>query len=274
MSTEEEPKVLSSVTVRGGTLKRLQHASSSTSTMMTLAIFFPSCYEKKCAANQATPVLYWLSGLTCDDTNFCMKAGDRAFEAANAEGIAMVMPDTSPRGVDVANVDSYDLGQGAGFYVNATQEPYKPHYQMYSYVTEELPVFLSKWYKLGSVNGNSADSLQSVAGHSMGGHGALTIAFRDPSKWASVSAFSPICNPTNCPWGEKAFNAYLGSIDAGREHDASVILSARGRPFVEFDDILIEQGLADNFYTQGQLKPESLQEAATKSGQKNYFEHA
>jgi S-formylglutathione hydrolase len=202
MDAEEEPTILSTVAVRGGTLKRMEHSSKSSSTNMTFAVFFPSSYEQNAKANKATPVLYWLSGLTCNDTNFCTKAGDRAFEAANAEGIAMVMPDTSPRGDGVANDDNYDMGQGAGFYINATEDPWKTHFQMYDYVTKELPVCLAKWYKIGSASNDEetilkgADLLQSISGHSMGGHGALTIAFRDPAHWASVSAFSPICNPT------------------------------------------------------------------------------
>ena len=133
--------------------------------------------------------MYWLSGLTCDDTNFAMKAGPRAFSAAEKEGIAIVMPDTSPRGSDdVANVDSYDLGIGAGFYVNATEEPYSSHYRMYDYVTEELPALLEEEFAIGK------DGMRGISGHSMGGHGALTIGLKNPGGWTSVSAFSPICN--------------------------------------------------------------------------------
>ena len=129
----------------------------------------------------------------------------------------MVLPDTSPRGDNVPNVDSYDLGQGAGFYIDATEDPYKEHYHMYQYVTEELPALITAEFQLGT--------LKSIFGHSMGGHGSLTIAIKDPASWVSVSTFSPICNPTNCPWGEKAFKAYLGSVEAGNAHDATVLLS-------------------------------------------------
>jgi len=259
-----EPELASCVRVGGedgGYLKRFSHKSASTGGEMTFSLFLPSSYEKSVAAGKVTPVIFWLSGLTCDDTNFSIKAGPRAFDAANRHGIAIVMPDTSPRGKDVANVDSYDLGQGAGFYVNATEEPYKPHYQMYSYVTEELPQLLDQQFKVGG------QGLKSISGHSMGGHGALTIAFKNPDQWASVSALAPICNPTHCPWGNKVFLAYLGSVEAGDAHDATVILSERGSPFAEFDDILIDQGTKDEFLQQ-QLAPNSLKEAAEKVGQK------
>lgn len=238
---------------KGGYYYRVKHASSSTGTDMTFGLYLPLNSGKD------TPVLYWLSGLTCNEANFSTKAGCRAFDAAEREGIAMVLPDTSPRGDDVPNVDSYDLGQGAGFYVNATEEPYQKNYHMYKYVTEELPALLSQDFELGS--------LKSVSGHSMGGHGALTLALKDPKAWVSVSAFSPICNPTKCPWGEKAFAAYLGSVEAGKAHDATVLLEERSTPLVEFDDILIDQGDDDEFLTE-QLKPEALLEAAKKCGQK------
>mmetsp|Transcript_2955 Transcript_2955/g.6843 ORF Transcript_2955/g.6843 Transcript_2955/m.6843 type:complete len:685 (-) Transcript_2955:193-2247(-) len=238
----------------GGSLLRLRHESTSTSTPMTFALFLPSSH----ALAPNLPALFWLSGLTCDDTNFSTKAS-AAFGAAEREGIALVIPDTSPRGDDVANDDNYDLGQGAGFYVNATQEPWAKHYQMYAYVTEELPALVEKEY------GIAAD-VKSVCGHSMGGHGALTLAFRDPKAWASVSAFAPICNPTACPWGTKAFTSYLGSVDAGSDHDATLLLKSKG-PFAEYDDILIDQGLADNFL-EGQLLPEKLEAAAAEVGQK------
>ena len=249
-------EILSKVRVggpKGGYYQKIKHASSSTGTDMTFGLYLPL------NAGKDTPVLYWLSGLTCSEENFSSKAGCRAFDAAEREGIAMVLPDTSPRGDDVPNVDSYDLGQGAGFYVNATEAPYDKHFHMYTYVTEELPVLLDAEFQLGS--------LKSIAGHSMGGHGALSIALKDPASWVSVSAFSPICNPTNCPWGEKAFTTYLGSVEAGKAHDATAILAQRSTPIVEFDDILIEQGDADNFLAE-QLKPETFQEAAIKCGQK------
>jgi S-(hydroxymethyl)glutathione dehydrogenase/alcohol dehydrogenase len=237
---------------KGGYYLRVKHASTSTKTDMIFGLYLPS-------SNPSPPVLYWLSGLTCDESNFSTKAGSRAFDAAGREGIAIVVPDTSPRGDDVPNVESYDLGQGAGFYVDSTEEPYKTNYQMYSYITKELPALLKEEYKL--------DGPKSVTGHSMGGHGALTIALTDPTSWVSVSAFAPICNPTKCPWGEKAFTAYLGSVDAGKPHDATCLLDSRGTPIVEYDDILIDQGTDDQFLKE-QLKPEALEAAADKCGQK------
>ena len=177
-----------------------------------------------------------------------------------SKGIALVMPDTSPRGDNVPNVDSYDLGLGAGFYINATCEPYSKHYQMLSYVTEELPALVLHHFNVGG-------EYKSISGHSMGGHGALTIALRDPSSWVSVSAFAPICNPTGCPWGRKAFEAYLGSVYAGQDHDATVLLSKRTTPLVEYDDILIDQGMGDQFLEE-QLHPNSFMEAAKSCNQK------
>ena len=239
---------------QGGYYKRVKHASTSTSTDMIFGIYLPTKMSTE------TPVLYWLSGLTCDDTNFAVKAGSRAFEAAEKQGIAIVMPDTSPRGDDsVPNVDSYDLGIGAGFYLDATEGPYSTHYHMYTYITRELPSVIKAEWGIGAIKG--------ITGHSMGGHGALTIALKSPADWASVSAFSPICNPTKCPWGEKAFNAYLGSVEAGQAHDATWLLDQRCAPIVEYDDILIEQGTADEFL-EGQLMLEAFKKAAEKCGQK------
>lgn len=249
----------------GGFYHRIKHSSKSTGTDMTFGLFLPSSYDPS-KASSSTPIMFWLSGLTCDDTNFAQKAGPIAFQAANREGIAIVMPDTSPRGsdgdnVDVADdVDAYDLGQGAGFYVDATQEPYAKHYNMRSYVTEELPQLLREEFN------NLGGEAKSICGHSMGGHGALSIALDDPESWASVSAFSPICNPTDSPWGKKAFTSYLGSVDAGTPFDATCILASRSTPLVEFDTILVDQGTNDDFLTE-QLKPERLLEAAKKCGQ-------
>mmetsp|Transcript_17370 Transcript_17370/g.28537 ORF Transcript_17370/g.28537 Transcript_17370/m.28537 type:complete len:457 (+) Transcript_17370:100-1470(+) len=257
-------KIISTNRVGSGSYYRISHDSNSTKTSMTFGLFLPSRFatniDESTANKENVPVIYWLSGLTCDDTNFAMKAG--AFSHAERENVALVMPDTSPRGDDVPNVDSYDLGVGAGFYVNATEEPYSTHYQMYTYVTEELPALLESQFNIGK------NGLRSISGHSMGGHGALTIALKDTNtSWVSVSAFSPICNPTKCPWGEKAFQAYLGSIDAGLAHDATVLLSEKGGA-AGYDEILIEQGADDNFLSGGQLFPENLVEAAKKAGQK------
>jgi len=256
-------KIISTNRVGSGNYMRISHDSTSTQTSMTFGLFVPSRFTANMDENainkENVPVIYWLSGLTCDDTNFAMKAG--AFSHAERENVALVMPDTSPRGEDVPNVDSYDLGVGAGFYVNATQEPYAKHYQMYTYVTEELPALLEEQFSIGK------QGLRSISGHSMGGHGALTIALKDTNKsWVSVSAFSPICNPTKCPWGDKAFKAYLGSVDAGLAHDATALLSENGATV--YDEILIEQGADDNFLSGGQLLPENLVEAAKSVGQK------
>lgn len=236
---------------------------------MIFGLFLPSGHE---TAKDATPVLFWLSGLTCDDTNFALKAGSRAFDQAEQEGIAIVMPDTSPRNdPSVPNVDSYDLGIGAGFYVNATEEPYKKHYHMYSYITEELPFLLENEFKLGQ------NGLRSITGHSMGGHGALTIALKDPESWVSVSAFAPIVNPTKVPWGEKAFQAYLGSVEAGEAHDATCLLARAGKAV--FDDILIDQGTDDEFLAK-QLTTEAFSNVAKTVGQpvtvnmRNGFDHS
>jgi S-(hydroxymethyl)glutathione dehydrogenase/alcohol dehydrogenase len=233
----------------GGTYHRIQHASSSTGTDMVFGLFLPS--------QPTESVLFWLSGLTCDESNFATKAG--AFGAAEEANLALVLPDTSPRGDAVPDVaDAYDLGQGAGFYVDATEAPYAENYQMYTYITEELVELLKKEYQLQH---------KSIAGHSMGGHGALAIALKASSTddWASVSAFSPIANPSDCPWGRKAFEAYLGSIDSGKSYDASMLLSDASS--IKYDDILIDQGTDDEFLMD-QLKPERLMEAAEKSGQK------
>lgn len=221
---------------------------------MTFGLFLPTCWKTN---GKPTPVLFWLSGLTCDDTNFANKAGSRAFNQAEKERIALVIPDTSPRGENVPDVDSYDMGVGAGFYVDATEEPYKRHYQMYSYITKELPSLLdSEFNKLGS------GGKKSITGHSMGGHGALTIALKEQNEWVSVSAFAPICNPTKVPWGKKAFEAYLGSIEAGKSHDATCLLNKK----TVFDEILIDQGTADQFLEQ-QLSTNALSVSAKQVGQ-------
>lgn len=238
---------------QGGYYLRAQHASTSTSTDMIFGLYLPSAVTSK------TPVLFWLSGLTCDDTNFAIKAGSRAFAAAEQHNIAIVMPDTSPRGNDsIPNVDSYDLGIGAGFYINATEPPYTTHYRMYDYITKELPTVLEAEWGIGQV--------KSIAGHSMGGHGALTIALKSPAEWVSVSALSPICNPTQCPWGKKAFMAYLGTVEAGQDHDATCLMLKQNTPFKPFDEILIDQGTDDEFL-ESQLNLDRFREAADKCGQ-------
>ena len=237
----------------GGYYHRIKHSSTSTGTDMIFGLFLPSTYN----LSSSTPVMFWLSGLTCDDTNFAQKAGAKAFDAAEKEGIAIVMPDTSPRGDDVPDDEGYDLGQGAGFYVDATKEPFAKNFKMRTYITSELPNLLEEEFRLGA---------KSITGHSMGGHGALSIAFEDPSSWAAVSAFAPITNPCLCPWGEKAFGAYLGGVEQGGAFDATHILNDRVAPMVEFDDILIDQGTDDEFL-KDQLNSEQLMAAAEKCGQ-------
>lgn len=230
----------------GGWHKQYSHQSESLNCKMRFAIYLPPL-----ASNSVkVPVLYWLSGLTCSDENFMQKAG--AQRIAAELGMAIVASDTSPRGQDVADDDSYDLGQGAGFYVNASQAPWNRHYQMYDYVVNELPALIESSFPVSEK--------RAIAGHSMGGHGALTIALRNPQRYTSASAFSPISNPSTCPWGKKAFTAYLGKdMSAWRDYDASILI----RESVQHVPALVDQGDADDFLTE-QLKPETL-EAAAKS---------
>lgn len=245
----------SDVRMFGGQLLKFTHASTSTSTPMTFSIFIPPQ-----AKHGKVPVVYYLSGLTCTDDNVTQKAC--AQRAAAAHGLAFVAPDTSPRGAGIAGEDdSYDFGSGAGFYIDATAEPWSINYKMYSYITAELPALINENFP---VDGDRVG----ITGHSMGGHGALTLAFRNPQLYKSVSAFSPICNPTKCPWGEKAFNGYFGSVDAGKEHDATELMLARG-PFPQFPDILIDSGTADNFWKGdvNQLLPENFLAACRAKGQ-------
>ena len=235
--------------VHGGTLRYLKHDSAVTGTPMTLSVWTPP-------GEGPFPVVIWLSGLTCTEDNFTTKAG--AYAAAAEHGVIVVAPDTSPRGEAVADDPAYDLGQGAGFYLDATQEPWAEHFRMESYVTGELiPLIDQAFPTTGS---------RSILGHSMGGHGALTLALRHPDLFRSVSAFAPIGSPTRCPWGEKAFSAYLGDDRAAwNAHDAVRLIeggAARG----VYDDILIDQGDADPFL-HDQLKPELLQAAADIAGQ-------
>lgn len=232
----------------GGWNKQYTHRSDVNRCTMQFAIYLPP------QSNDGTlvPVLYWLSGLTCTDENFIQKAG--AQRIAAELGIAIVAPDTSPRGDEVADDDNYDLGKGAGFYVNATQPPWATHYQMYDYVTKELPAIIEKHFPVSSQ--------KAISGHSMGGHGALTIALKNPQMFSSVSAFSPITHPVNCPWGQKAFSAYLGDNRAvWQTHDAVCLLKETDAQI----PMLVDQGLDDSFITE-QLKPEALQQAATVKG--------
>ena len=222
---------------------------------MRFAIFLPpSVVGNERVEN--VPVLYWLSGLTCTDENFMQKAG--AFRKAAELGIAIVAPDTSPRGEGVADDENgaYDLGLGAGFYLNATEKPWVDHYRMYDYVVEELPALIEANFPVSDK--------RAISGHSMGGHGALTISLRNSDRYSSASAFSPICHPTECPWGQKAFSAYLGKEPPSwQQYDASVLM---GQAFDSSQQLptLVDQGSSDNFLAE-QLKPEALQMAAKLS---------
>jgi S-formylglutathione hydrolase len=236
--------------VGGGTLQFCRHSSVSTGTTMRFSLFLPP-------GTGPHPTLLWLSGLTCTEENFTTKAG--AYLTAARLGLAILAPDTSPRGEGVPDDAAYDLGQGASFYVDATATPWAQHFQMERYITEELPRVVASRFPV---------DLQryGISGHSMGGHGALTLALRHPELYRSVSAFAPISSPTRCAWGSKALQAYLGP-DTGhwQAHDASLLLqsgAARGK----FSEILVDQGMADNFLVE-QLKPELLEAAAAKVGQ-------
>lgn len=229
----------------GGWIKHYSHDSQSLGCTMRFAIFLPPQAE-----NETCPVVYWLSGLTCTDENFIQKAG--AQRLAAELGLILVAPDTSPRGEDVADDEGYDLGKGAGFYVTATQAPWNAHYDMYSYVTSELPALIEASFPVSDK--------RSIMGHSMGGHGALTIAFKNSDRYASVSAFSPISSPLNCPWGEKALTAYLGEDRSSWEQYDATCLISRAQNQIP---ALVDQGDADGFL-EDQLKPELLQAAAEK----------
>ncbi|WP_129134858.1 S-formylglutathione hydrolase [Luteimonas sp. YGD11-2] len=231
----------------GGWQDVYRHRSQVLGCDMTVGVYFPPQ-----AAEGPCPVLYWLSGLTCNEQNFITKAGAQRYAAEH--GIILVAPDTSPRGDDVADAEGYDLGKGAGFYVNATREPWAKHYRMYDYIVHELP----EWVE----SDPAASDARAISGHSMGGHGALTIALKNPGRYRSVSAFSPIVAPSQVPWGEKAFGAYLGDDRAAwRQYDAvELVKSAHERL-----PLLVDQGDADEFL-HGQLKPQLLQAACEAAG--------
>jgi len=235
----------------GGLLNRYTHESTVLDCEMTFSVYLPPQSEKG-----SVPALYWLSGLTCTDDNARTKAGAQRYAAEH--GIALVFPDTSPRGDDVADEpDRYDLGKGAGFYVNSVQPPWSSHYQMYDYVTKELPVLVEANLPL-------IPGVKSVSGHSMGGHGALICALKNPDAYISVSAFSPICNPVNCAWGQGCFDAYLGDdTNLWQAYDATALVDAGAK----VSDILIDQGTADEFYDDRQLLPENFKAACEIEGQ-------
>ncbi len=231
----------------GGRQEVWRHASASLACEMRFGIYLPPQTEAaRC------PVLYWLSGLTCSEQNFISKAGAQRYAAEH--GLILVAPDTSPRGSAVADADGYDLGQGAGFYLNATQAPWAAHYRMYDYVVDELPALVEAQFP--------ATAARAISGHSMGGHGALVIALKNPGRYRSVSAFAPIVAPMQVPWGEKAFSAYLGDDRATwRAWDASELIASA----CERLPLLIDQGDADEFLA-SQLQPERLEAACAAAG--------
>lgn len=236
----------------GGVQGVYSHASQATGCDMTFGLFLPEEAERG-----PVPVLWYLSGLTCTHENAMVKA--HAQKWAAEAGLALVFPDTSPRGADVPNDDAYDLGQGAGFYVNATEKPWSTHFRMWDYITEDLPDLLFKAFPM-------AEERQAITGHSMGGHGALTIGMSFPGRFRSVSAFAPIANPSASDWGRKQFTAYLGRDEAKwAPHDATLLMRKRG-----FDGpILIDQGGSDQFLDL--LKPEALAEAMAARRQGGIF---
>lgn len=245
-------ETISENTCFGGVQGVYKHASNTCNCDMTFAVYLPPQ-----AKSGKVPVLWYLSGLTCTHENAMTKAAAQGW-AAEA-GIALIFPDTSPRGDDVANDDAYDLGQGAGFYVNATQEPWAPHFQMWDYITSELPDLVFDNLPLDR-------DRQAITGHSMGGHGALTIAFSNPDQYRSVSAFAPIANPTLSDWGRKQFGAYLGEDKSGwTAHDATELLNANGYS----NPILVDQGMADNFLEL--LMPDALEAAMAPLGPERQF---
>ena len=233
--------------VFGGSQEVWEHRSSVLSCPMRFAIYLPPQ-----AKDKKLPVLYWLSGLTCNEQNFITKAGFQRYAAE--QGLIVVCPDTSPRGEDVADDDAYDLGQGAGFYVNATEQPWAQHYRMYDYVLEELPALIREHFPV--------TEKQSICGHSMGGHGALVLALKNPEFYTSVSAFAPIVSPTQVPWGHKALGAYLGDDQAAWAQYDTVRLIENG---ARIRSLLVDQGLADNFYEE-QLRTPLLEKACADAG--------
>lgn len=236
----------------GGTQGVYRHASQATGTDMTFAVFLPPQ-----ARDGLVPVLWYLSGLTCTHENAMTKAGAQQW-AAEA-GIAVIFPDTSPRGDGVADDDAFDLGKGAGFYVDATQDPWKPHFRMWQYIAHELPDLVFSEMPLDR-------DAQGITGHSMGGHGALTLAMTYPDTYLSVSAFAPIANPSESDWGRKQFTAYLGDDrEAWRRHDATVLMHESGYP----GEILIDQGTDDQFLDL--LKPEALAHAMAAKRQPGWL---
>ncbi len=243
-------EIFSSNKSAGGWHKRYRHHSAVLGCDMVFAVYLPPQAEQ----GEELPVLYWLSGLTCTDENFMQKAG--AHKLAAELGLIIVAPDTSPRGTDVPDDPdkAWDFGLGAGFYLNAAQQPWARHYCMYDYVVQELPALIEANFPVSDRRG--------ISGHSMGGHGALICALRNPGRYHSLSAFAPISNPSNCPWGEKAFSRYLGDERSRwREWDACALLAEA----TEKLPILVDQGDRDDFL-ESQLKPDALKAAAQAAG--------
>ncbi len=241
-------ETVSEVRSHGGTQGVYRHASAVTGTDMTFAVFVPDH-----APGETLPVLWYLSGLTCTHANVMEKGEYRA--ACAEHGIIFVAPDTSPRGEDVPDDEGYDFGKGAGFYVDATQEPWAQHYRMRSYIEDELPALIAARFPADMAR-------QGITGHSMGGHGALTIALRGPDRFRSVSAFAPICAPSQVPWGEKALGRYLGEDRAAwTDYDAVALIESGAR----LPDLLVDQGSADNFLAE-QLRTPLLEAACAAAG--------
>jgi S-formylglutathione hydrolase len=236
----------------GGTVGFYKHPSRTNDCLMKFSVFAPPQVERG-----KVPVLYYLAGLTCTEETFMIKGG--AQRIAGELGLMLVAPDTSPRGVPLSgDSESYDFGVGAGFYLDATQEPWSRHYRMYSYITQELPAIIEAHFPVDA-------GRQGIFGHSMGGHGAITIGLKNPQRYKSISAFAPIAAPKQCPWGQKALPRYLGP-DAGQwgQYDSAELMSklkdASGRP-----PILVDQGTSDQFL-ESQLHPHLLEAAAKKAG--------
>ena len=249
MDRESSIEKISSVKCFGGSQERFAHISSVNQCKMHFSVYFPP----KATAENPVPVIYWLSGLTCTDENFVQKAGAQQYAAKY--NVAIVCPDTSPRGENVPDdaEAAYDFGLGAGFYVDATEAPWSTHYNMYSYVTKELPAVLAN-------NFLQLQQRASIMGHSMGGHGALTIALKNQAMYQSVSAFAPICSPLNCPWGNKALSEYIGENKANwGEYDACELARSTAGKLA----LLVDQGSDDNFLHE-QLKPELLEKACAE----------
>ena len=245
----EAPQLISEYFCFGGNVQFYKHRSSTCNSEMRFSVYQPPQVQ-----TDRIPVLYFLSGLTCTEENFMVKAGAQQF--ATKYGLMLVVPDTSPRNTGIPGEDDdWDFGTGAGFYVDATQDPWKSHYQMYSYVTQELP-------ELIAANFPVLPDRQSIFGHSMGGHGALVCVLKNPDHYRSVSAFAPIVAPMQCPWGQKAFSNYLGE-DQGlwRSYDATELIETS----TWHHPILIDQGAADQFLEQ-QLMPQRFEQACTRAG--------